>query len=41
MIQGSSVMLCVEEGWDLTAQISSLAQLCLDPHYRTIQVHSS
>ena len=37
-LQGSSVILCLEDGWDLTAQISSIAQLCLDPYYRTIQV---
>lgn len=33
--QGRSVLLAIEDGWDLTPQITSIAQLCLDPYYRT------
>lgn len=33
--QGKSILLAIEDGWDLTPQITSIAQLCLDPYYRT------
>lgn len=33
--EGKSVLLAIEDGWDLTPQITSIAQLCLDPYYRT------
>uniref|UniRef100_H2Y620 Myotubularin-related protein 13 n=1 Tax=Ciona savignyi TaxID=51511 RepID=H2Y620_CIOSA len=36
-IHGGSVMLSVEDGCDTVPQISSLAQIMLDPHYRTIR----
>lgn len=35
-LNGSSVMLCLEDGWDVTAQLTSIAQICLDPYYRTL-----
>lgn len=35
--QGKHVLLAIEEGWDLTPQITSIAQLCLDPYYRTFE----
>lgn len=33
----ASVNLAFEDGWDITCQVSSIAQLCLDPYYRTIE----
>ncbi|KAH8295337.1 hypothetical protein KR018_010093 [Drosophila ironensis] len=35
-MQESSVMLSLEDGSDVTAQLSSIAQLCLDPYYRSL-----
>jgi myotubularin-related protein 6/7/8 len=34
---GNHVLIHCSDGWDRTAQLSSLVSICLDPHYRTIQ----
>eukprot|EP01134_Creolimax_fragrantissima_P001748 CFRG1748T1 len=36
-VEGASIVLHCSDGWDRTAQLSSLTQLCLDPYYRTIK----
>lgn len=33
---GQSVLVHCSDGWDRTPQLTSLAQLCLDPFYRTV-----
>ncbi|KAJ1963861.1 phosphatidylinositol-3-phosphatase ymr1 [Dipsacomyces acuminosporus] len=34
---GKHVVVHCSDGWDRTAQLTSLAQLCLDPYYRTMK----
>ncbi|OJD36215.1 protein phosphatase [Diplodia corticola] len=36
-IDHSHVLIHCSDGWDRTSQLSALAQLCLDPYYRTME----
>ena len=33
----ANILIHCSDGWDRTAQLSSLAQLLLDPYYRTFE----
>lgn len=35
-INSSHVLIHCSDGWDRTSQLSAIAQLCLDPYYRTL-----
>jgi myotubularin-related protein 6/7/8 len=35
-LNASHVLIHCSDGWDRTAQLSAIAQICLDPYYRTI-----
>ena len=35
---GQSVLVHCSDGWDRTAQLVSLAEIIMDPYYRTIKV---
>ena len=34
-LRGGSCLVHCSDGWDRTAQLTSLAQIMMDPHYRT------
>lgn len=36
-VHSSHVLVHCSDGWDRTAQLTSLAQICLDPYYRTFE----
>jgi protein tyrosine phosphatase len=36
--EGASVLVHCSDGWDRTAQLTSLAQVLLDPYYRTYKI---
>ena len=37
MLQGKACLVHCSDGWDRTAQLSSLTQLILDPYFRTFR----
>lgn len=37
LVENKSVLIHCSDGWDRTSQVSSLAQLLLDPYYRTYE----
>ena len=39
--EGRPVLVHCSDGWDRTAQITSLAELMLDPYYRTVEVSNT
>jgi hypothetical protein len=36
LVQGCPGLVHCSDGWDRTAQLTSLAQICIDPYYRTL-----
>ncbi|CEH12953.1 Myotubularin-related phosphatidylinositol 3-phosphate 3-phosphatase MTM6 [Ceraceosorus bombacis] len=36
-VNSSHVLIHCSDGWDRTSQLSALAQVCLDPYYRTLE----
>lgn len=36
-VNSSHVLIHCSDGWDRTAQLASLAEICLDPYYRTLE----
>lgn len=36
-LNNTNVLIHCSDGWDRTSQVSALAQLCLDPYYRTLR----
>ncbi|KAI0705935.1 protein-tyrosine phosphatase-like protein [Cytidiella melzeri] len=36
-VNSSHVLIHCSDGWDRTAQLSALSQICLDPYYRTVK----
>jgi rhodanese-related sulfurtransferase len=37
LMKGINVIVHCSDGWDRTSQLSALAQLLIDPYYRTIE----